>query len=484
MKVDIDHELQAAIKVFERFFDVLGQPFSVLNAAGEHVYYNQENADLDECQRKDVLGRHMLRAFPSIHADDNEMLRALRYGEESINHQKSYYTPSGKLIDYQHTTVPLFNSSGKIMGVIESGQDLSRFRKLQRHLSVLNEKLFSRDAGEQPEIIHDSEAMQQVLDRAARLAASHVPVMVIGETGTGKELLANFVHNHSPRRHKPFIALNCGALPVTLIESTLFGTVKGGFTGAENTRGYLELAHGGTLFLDELNALPVDVQGKILRFLQEKTFWKVGGSKELKADIRIIAAMNESPFDMIRQKRLRDDLFYRLEIGMVVIPPLRERKDEIIPLARHFMAKHQANSNKDVYPFLASVEKQLLDYDWPGNVRMLENVIVRSLLLQKTPGPLTELFFNHETDVITHFSAEASSQSASLVETYRENLTVEEGTLTDKLGQYEYQILIEALKEAHGCVAKAARMLGISRGALQYKVKKHNIMFSLEEKRA
>lgn len=156
------------------------------------------------------------------------------------------------------------------MGVIESGQDLSRFRKLQRHLSVLNEKLFSRDAGEQPEIIHDSEAMQQVLDRAARLAASHVPVMVIGETGTGKELLANFVHNHSPRRHKPFIALNCGALPVTLIESTLFGTVKGGFTGAENTRGYLELAHGGTLFLDELNALPVDVQGKILRFYRRR----------------------------------------------------------------------------------------------------------------------------------------------------------------------------------------------------------------------
>lgn len=483
MDVDIDPELQAAIKVFSHFFDVLGQPFSVLNAAGQHIYYNQENADLDECQRQDVLGKHMLKVFPSIQAGDNEMLKALQYGEESVNHQKSYYTPSGKLIDYQHTTVPLFNSSGAVMGVIESGQDLSRFRKLQHHLSVLNEKLFSKEKGDQPEIIHNSEAMQQVLDRAARLAVSNVPVMVIGETGTGKELLASFVHNHSPRHNKPFIALNCGALPVTLIESTLFGTVKGGFTGAENTRGYLELANGGTLFLDELNAMPVDVQGKILRFLQEKTFWKVGGSKELKADIRIIVAMNESPYNMIRQKRLRNDLFYRLEIGMVVIPPLRERKDEILPLARHFMVKHQASSNMQAYPFPESVEKQLLEYDWPGNVRMLENVIVRSLILQKKPGPLNELIFNSETDVITSFSAETHPQRPAQKEICPQASLGRGSSLTDKLEEYEHQLLIEALKESHGCVAKAARTLGISRGALQYKVKKHNIMFSLEEKR-
>lgn len=482
MKVDIDPELDTAIKIFGHFFNVLGQPFSVLNAAGQHIYYNQENADLDECQREEVLGRHMLSVFPSIHADDNEMLRALQYGEESVSHQKSYYTPSGKLIDYQHTTVPLFNSSGAVMGVIESGQDLSRFRKLQRNLSVLNEKLFSKDRDEQPEIIHNSDAMQQVLDRTARLAASNVPVMVIGETGTGKELLASFVHNQSPRHHKPFIALNCGALPVMLIESTLFGTVKGGFTGAENTHGYLELANGGTLFLDELNAMPVDVQGKILRFLQEKTFWKVGGSKELKTDIRIIVAMNESPYEMIRQKRLRADLFYRLEIGMVVIPPLRERKDEIIPLARHFMVKHQASSNMQIYPFPAAVEKQLLEYDWPGNVRMLENVIVRSLILQKNPGPLNELIFNSETDVITGFSADPYPLSPPQKKTCRGNSFGQGSTLTDKLEEYERQLLIEALKVFGGCVAKAARALGVSRGALQYKVKKHNIVFGLEER--
>jgi len=483
MDIDSDPELLSAIKVFGHFFDVLGQPFSVLDTTGKHIYYNQENADLDGCQRKEVLGKHMLSVFPSIQADDNEMLRALQYGEESVNHQKNYYTSGGKLIDYQHTTVPLFNSSGAVMGVIESGQDLSRFRKLQRNLSVLNEKLFSKEKGEQPEIIHNSDAMRQVLDRAARLAVNDVPVMVIGETGTGKELLASYVHNHSSRRHKPYIALNCGALPVTLIESTLFGTVKGGFTGAENTRGYLELADGGTLFLDELNAMPFDVQGKILRFLQEKTFWKVGGSKELKADIRIIAAMNESPYEMIRQKRLRDDLFYRLEIGMVVIPPLRERKDEIVPLARHFMAKHQARSNMPVYPFPPSIEKQLIDYDWPGNVRMLENVIVRSLILQNNAGPLSELIFNSETDIIHHFSVEAPAQNPAQEKISPGSTSGQGSTLTDKLEEYEHQLLIEALKVSQGCVAKAARALGISRGALQYKVKKHNIVLSLEENR-
>lgn len=481
MTADIESELAIALKVFGHFFDVLGQPFSVLNAEGQHVYYNQENADLDECQREEVLGKHMLNAFPSILADDNEMLRALRHGEESVSHQKSYYTPSGKLIDYQHTTVPLFNSSGKIMGVIESGQDLSRYRKLQRNLSELNEKLFCRERSERPEIIHNSDAMRQVLDRASRLAISNVPVMVIGETGTGKELLASFIHNHSPRRHKPFIALNCGALPMTLIESTLFGTVKGGFTGAENTRGYLELAHGGTLFLDELNAMPVDVQGKILRFLQEKTFWKVGGSKELKADIRIIVAMNESPYEMLRQKRLRDDLFYRLEIGMVVIPPLRERKDEIIPLAHHFMVKHQKNSNMHVYPFPPSVEQQLVDYDWPGNVRMLENVIVRSLILQKTPGPLDELIFNSETDVVNNFHAKKMPQRTPPADISATKEFSQNVMLADKIEAYERQLLIEALKRTQGCVTKAARALGVSRGALQYKIKKYDITFSLEE---
>lgn len=482
MTTDTQPELAIALKVFGHFFDVLGQPFSVLNAKGQHVYYNQENADLDECQRKEVLGKHMLSAFPSIMAGDNEMLRALKYAEESINHQKNYFTPSGKLIDYQHTTVPLFGASGDIIGVIESGQDLSRYRKLQRNLSELNEKLFCREKSEQPEIIHNSDSMRQVLDRTSRLAASNVPVMIIGETGTGKELLASYVHNHSPRQHKPFIALNCGALPVTLIESTLFGTVKGGFTGAENTRGYLELASGGTLFLDELNAMPVDVQGKILRFLQEGTFWKVGGGKELKADIRIIAAMNESPYEMLRQKRLRDDLFYRLEIGMVIIPPLRERRDEIIPLAYHFMAKHQADNNTQFYPFPASVERQLVDYDWPGNVRMLENVIVRSLILQKTTGPLNELFFNNETDVTNNFFTKTFLQKTPSNKTADSNLFSHNTTLADKLEIYERQILIDALKETQGCVAKAARTLGVSRGALQYKIKKYCLTFSLEEK--
>lgn len=482
MATKIDPELAVAIKIFGHLFDILEQPFSILNADGQHIYYNQENADIDECQRNEVLGRHMLSAFPSILPDDNEMLRALKYGEESINHQKSYYTPSGKLIDYQHTTVPLYNSAGEIIGVIESGQDLSRFRKLQRNLSELNEKLFCKNQSTGPEIIHNSELMKQVLDRASRLAINNVPVMILGETGTGKELLASFVHNNSPRRHKPFIALNCGALPVTLIESTLFGTVKGGFTGAENTRGYLELANGGTLFLDELNAMPVEIQGKLLRFLQEKTFWKVGGDKEMKADIRIVAAMNESPYEMLRQNRLRDDLFYRLEIGMVVIPPLRERKEEILPLAHHFMVKHQTSMNKKIYPFPPSVEHQLVNYNWPGNVRMLENVIVRSLILQRVPGPLEELIFNSETDILNSFPLQAQLQRKAPEAVTSDDDHSSEVPLTDRLDAYERQILIDSLKQTQGCVAKAARNLGISRGALQYKVKKHDLSFGLEER--
>lgn len=476
--METDQELRTALKVFGHFFDVLGQPLSVINHTGEHLYYNQENAALDECQQHEILGKPMQTLFPAIREEDNEMLSALRRGEEFINHQKSYYTPGGRLIDYQHTTVPLYNSAGEIMGVIESGQDLSRYRTLQRQVSALNEKLFSRQKKTKHRIIHSSARMREVLSKAERLAISDVPVVITGETGTGKELLADFIHRQSSRQNKPFIALNCSALPVSLIESTLFGSVKGAFTGAENSSGYFELAHGGTLFLDELNTMPVEIQGKILRFLQTKTFWKVGGNKEQNVDIRIISAMNESPFEMIRQKRLREDLFYRLEVGMVDLPPLRERKEEIVELATWFMTRYQQQAGMKVYPLSKAIQQQLISYPWPGNIRMLENVIIRSLILQKAPGPLSELVFNDETGV----SGTTAHSTASVPPANHHSDTAPLASLADKVEAYERQLVVEALKHTGNCVAEAARMLGISRGALQYKVKKYGITFHLVER--
>lgn len=232
---------------------------------------------------------------------------------EYIGHYQIYYNARGQAVDYQHTTAPLYASDGGMVGVIEIGRNMSGVRRLQEQVVELNQLLYADHHEKHHAIITENPEMLSNIAKAKRLAASNIPVTIVGETGTGKELFSRLIHQCSKRANKPFIALNCGALPPTLIESTLFGTVRGAYTGAENSQGYLELANGGTLFLDELNAMPIEMQSKLLRFLQDKTFWRLGGQQQLHSDVRIVAAMNEAPVKLIQQERLRADLFLSVE---------------------------------------------------------------------------------------------------------------------------------------------------------------------------
>lgn len=479
----IDEELATALRVFGNFFDLIGNPISILNREGKHIFYNQENASLDGCEKEKILGIHVSQAFPSIKEESNEMLMSMKNGRSFIKSEKCYFSPNGKLVNYRHTTVPLTNSNGDIVGVIESGENLNSYFNLQKQMSQLNERQVTGKNSDSKEIIHSSKIMKNVLEKSARFAISDIPVTILGETGTGKELLAKFIHEKSLRKNKPFIALNCSSLPESLIESTLFGTVKGAFTGAENSQGYIELAEGGTLFLDELNSMPLSVQSKLLRFLQEKTFWRLGQSQERKADIRIVCAMNESPYDMVRSGRLRGDLFYRLEIGTVVIPPLRERKEEIPLLTQYFLEKYQHELNLPQYPLTDSVVTKLTEHDWAGNVRMLENVIYRSLILQKEPGPLSTVIFDMEDEVNDNLHSLVENSPAIHSNTKKQAIikkthsSTEPFPLCELMKDYERNLLIEALGVNHGCVSKTAKHLEISRGALQYKIKKYDINF-------
>ncbi len=254
---------------------------------------------------------------------------------------------------------------------------------LRRQELVLAENRSLRDqaAGDLC-IVGPSPQLARVLEMARRAARTDVTVLITGETGTGKELIARAIHEWSARRRQPFIAVNCGAIPATMVESELFGHEKGAFTGAAERRlGRFELARDGTLFLDEIGELPFELQVKLLRVLEEKSFYRVGGSKEISSDVRVIAATNRDLAERARAGRFRDDLFYRIRVLEIAVPPLRERREDIRPIAEHLLARLAAESGRPRPDLGAEVAARLAAYDWPGNVRELRNVLERALIL-------------------------------------------------------------------------------------------------------
>ncbi|NUE95819.1 PAS domain-containing protein [Gilliamella sp. ESL0232] len=473
----IDPELLQSLEIFKHFFDLIHQPMAIIDKEGKYVYYNQESAELDGYPIEQAIGKPMLKVYPKMRKEDSTMLQALQHGKEYQNNYQSYYNHVGKLVDYMHTTVPLYNKNQKIIGAIEIGRNLSTVRQLQDQVFKLNSKLYQNKEQPLPEIVFVSKTMQDVIDQTNILGANDVPVLIVGETGTGKELFARLIHQTSQRRDKAFISLNCSALPTTLIESTLFGTVKGAFTGAENRQGYLELANGGTLFLDELNAMPLEMQSKLLRFLQEKTYWQLGGNKEMHSDVRIVAAMNEPPTELLKTGKMRSDLFFRLNVGLIKLPALRDRTEDIPVLARYFIDKHKNDVNVVISGISEHALQQLISAPWPGNVRMLENTIVRSMVLQNEPGELQNIVLDE--DLFDLNSSSSQNDDINKPENLPINTSTDGNNLIEQVENYERQLIINALNQANGKIITAAKLLNISRTTLQYKVKKYHIQMGV-----
>jgi formate hydrogenlyase transcriptional activator len=242
----------------------------------------------------------------------------------------------------------------------------------------------TRDISPKHEMIGDSDGLQKIQQLVAAVAPSESTVLILGETGTGKEVIARAIHNHSSRGNKVMIKVNCAALPANLIESELFGHERGSFTGAFDRRiGKFELANGGTLFLDEIGELPIELQVKLLRVLQERELERIGGRTSIKVNVRIIAATNRDLEKEMAQGRFRADLYYRLNVFPIVVPPLRERRSDIPALAAYFLQRYAARENKRITKIPASYEAALMNYNWPGNIRELENIIERSVLMSE-----------------------------------------------------------------------------------------------------
>ncbi len=332
---------------------------------------------------------------------------------------------------------------------------------LQKEVKYLRERIDERfDFGK---MIGKGKGMRHIFQLIQQIAPSKSTVLVMGESGTGKELVSRAIHHQSPRKDYPFITINCAAIPETLIESELFGHEKGAFTSAiQKKLGRCEVAHQGTLFLDEIGELSLATQAKILRFLEEKEFNRVGGSKTIKVDVRLITATNKDLTQQIKKGEFREDLYYRINVVPIVIPPLRERRDDIPLLIEHFIKKFSEENNKKVKGMSAETLEWMTQYDWPGNVRELENLIERMVAL--TPN---EYIQPHELP----FSFLNTSKTDGLKESILRGTV----SLLEAQEALERELISDALKRANYVQSHAAELLGISRRILKYKMDKLGI---------
>jgi two-component system NtrC family response regulator len=356
---------------------------------------------------------------------------------------------------FHYITKPFQNEQLKL--TVKKALDNYRLVKENR---LLNQALSERY--KYGNIIGKSKPMLKVYDMIEKVAPSRASVLITGPSGTGKELIAKAIHYGSPRKDRPFVSINCGALAETLLESELFGHERGAFTGAvAMKKGRFELADGGTLFLDEVGEMPAALQVKLLRVLQEMEFERVGGTKTIKVDVRVLSASNRNMREYVSEGHFREDLFYRLNVIHIDVPPLRERLDDIPLLVRHFISKYKEDAGKGRVELSPEVWKQLYRYNWPGNVRELENVMERAVVLSRgetiTLEDLPEDFRGAETafDVDRLVPANVPLQVA--------------------LEKIEEALIRRALRASHHVQAHAAEMLGITKSNIQYKMKKYNI---------
>jgi transcriptional regulator with GAF, ATPase, and Fis domain len=326
-----------------------------------------------------------------------------------------------------------------------------------------------------PGIVGASAAMRDVYMLTRKVARTPATVLLIGETGTGKEMVARAVHRLSPRADGPYVRVNCGALAESLLESELFGHVKGAFTGAiDNKTGRFEAAHGGTIFLDEISSMSSKLQVKLLRVLQEKEFERVGESRTIRVDTRVVAATNQFLDEEIEAGRFRDDLYYRLNVWPINLPPLRERREDIAVLARYFLERHAEEHRCDAPDLTAEMVRVLQGYDWPGNVRELENYMERAVVLAGgkplTPGLLPPP--GRAERRWRPLKARGGDLQAAVQQLVRLGVgTLADGALHDRIvGAVERELIEQVLQQCSGVQVTAARRLGINRNTLHKKV--------------
>lgn len=457
-----DYEnLEAYLKTILHTID---ESCTVIDKDGKVVMWTKGAEQLFSVKAKEILGKPIIDFFSP---DRLEILNTLK-DATSVTHMQH---------QARHDLVVLINSNpvklnDKVIGAVVSEMDITSQIRLNNELFNTSEKLFhleeevrKSDPEENPftYIRGNSPVLQKTLNITKKAATTNASVLIYGESGVGKELFAKAIHNLRETSNAPFIAINCGAIPAGLFESEIFGYEKGAFSGADQKgkKGKAELAKNGTLFLDEIGEMPLEMQVKILRLLQEKRFYPVGGTKEIEVDFRIVAATNKDLQELIQEGKFREDLYYRLNVVNFTVPPLRERPEDIIELTHYFLYEVSRKYNKPIHGISQTVMQRLLQHEWPGNIRELKNVVERLVVFSEN-GEI-------QADFLPFEIGEETPTPTNQIAFPTQSLKIQNDDtrpLKSRLEEYEKAILIEELKKADGNKQLCAQNLQITRATL------------------
>lgn len=439
----------------------------MINDSGIVEYSVIYSSKAKEYINEDITGMHILSVYPELGFKGSSVLKSLSTAKEIHNIYQELTDWKGKVHYLKSADFPIIQNN-KVFGVIEVSKIISKkeYEDFKQGLiSLENNNISSLD-----KIITENYDLINLKEKVKKVAYTDSSVLIEGETGTGKDMIAQALHSEGYRKHMPFVAQNCAAIPSNLLESIFFGTVKGAYTGAEDRKGLFEIANGGTLFLDELNSMEMNLQVKILKALEEGYIRRLGSTVNTHIDVRIVSAMNIKPEIALKQGLIREDLFYRLSVVRMKIPSLIERKEDILLLANHFIKEYNKLMNKNVLYISEIVKTVFLNHKWSGNVRELKNIIesifnliegdtitikdIPAYLYQEIEIPINKDFIFKRIDTNTEITFQKS--------------------LPEKLNDYE-KILIEKALKYSDSMAKAAKILKITPQALQYKLKKYNL---------
>lgn len=411
---------------------------------------------------EEFIGKKITSLYKNLKPENSTLLNAIRTGSSLCNVRQEMLTKTGSSFLSVSSTFPI-EDNGRIAGAIEFSKHFFKKESLPHLDKYAVHKIYRKNNTIHTidDIITEDLKMLAIKNRLARIARTDSTVLINGSTGTGKEVVAQAIHNLSDRYSKPFISLNCGSIPPSLLESTLFGTVKGSFTGAEDMPGLFEQAQGGTLFLDEINSLDIHLQVKILKAIEEKTIRRVGGNRNIHLDIRILSATNEDPEALLAEKMLRQDLYYRLAVVQLDLPSLKERRGDVPLLVEHYIRFY--NQQMDIHLDGAADEvlECFMAYEWPGNIRELKNAI-ETAYNQAASATITM------EDIPDRIKERSKTAQILGSESSRRNLK-------EAVEEFETTLITRELEATHGRLAETARRLGLSKQSLKYKIEKYKL---------
>ncbi len=447
----------------------------VIDKERRTVIYNKVMAKLEGLEINQVLGKDILDIFPSLNEDTSTLIKVLHTGEPILDSTQTYLNFKGEKITTINSSIPLYDDK-EIIGALEIANNITHIRNLSDQLIELQNELKSTKSVKKStrnkikrynfdDIIGEDESMSLAKKIAKKASKSSSSVLIYGDTGTGKELFAQSIHYGGTRSNEPFIAQNCAAIPEALLEGILFGTDKGGFTGALEREGIFEQANGGTLMLDEINSMSLPLQAKLLRVLQEGYIRRVGGKIDIPIDVRIIATTNEEPLESLKKGTIRKDLYYRLNVIFIHIPSLRERKKDIQVLCKHFIKKYNLALGKRVEKVSEDVLDSFMKYTWPGNVRELGNVIEGAMNIV---GDKESILTKDEFISSTYITDDEPLKNSFIFNERNKSLPL-------ILEEMEKEIIFNSLENNENNISKTAEELGIKRQTLQHKLKKYKI---------